>query len=383
VKRVYWRPPAVSRAALLLVAAVACALLVAVERLKVRRQQPYYAEKLAAAELAQRAMAVIKAEKLRRGLRVDPETDPTESGMIGEAITPVTANTGYLSAKQRSVDANFAAVMVALLMRAGVAPGDRVAVGVSGSFPALNVSIYAALATVRADPVVIASASASEWGANHIDYLWLDMERTLVDQRSFAFRSIASSLGGIDDRAYGISKEGRVLLTQCVERAGIPLIDPKGLVDSIDQRMVLYDQRAGGKSYKAYINVGGGTASVGTHVGKKQFKPGLNLRAPQGEGIVDSVMLRFATRDVPVIHVTSIEDLAKQFDLKEPQAGRVVAVGEGGVYAKLEYRRWLAGVALALLFAVMVLFIRLDFGFRLFRSSGTEEKRDAQPQQMI
>src|SRR5690606_29481438 len=117
--------------------------------------------------LARDAMEAIKAEKIRRGHRVDPKVDPAETGMIGESLTPVTSNTGVLSAKQMSTNPNFAAVILHLLDEAGVKENDVVAVGLSGSFPALNISALAALKTLGAKPIIIASSSSSEWGANH------------------------------------------------------------------------------------------------------------------------------------------------------------------------------------------------------------------------
>ncbi len=382
MKSLYWRPPGVSRAALLLIASVSVVALSAAEHLKVRREQPYYEVKLQAARLAERGMQAIKAEKRRLGIHPDLEIDPADTGMIGEAITPVTANTGYLLAKRRSVDPNFAAIMVELLERAGVERGDKVAVGVSGSFPALNVATFAALTVLQVEPVVIASTSASEWGANHVEYLWLDMERTLEAAHLIGFRSIAASLGGIDDRGYGMSKEGRQYLERAVERAHIPLISVTGLTDSVEQRMAIYQEHAGGRAYKAYINVGGGAASVGTHVGKKQFKPGLNTSPPRGAALMDSVMYRFALRDVPVIHVTSIDELAKHYELAAPPPGKAPVVGQGGIYAKLEYRRWLAALGLVVVLATMVFFIRSDRGHRLLRVRGRVLASD-QPQKMI
>lgn len=382
MKRVYWRPAGVSRPALGLVAALALLTLALVEKLPVQRQQPWYEEKLAATRLAQRASTDIRDEKRRRGLPFDKEVDPTDSGLIGEPITAVTANTGALPAKQRSVDPNFAAVLVHLLRRAHVETGDLVAVGVSGSFPALNVATFAALSVVGARPVVIASASASEWGANHVDYLWIDMEKTLLDHGTFAFRSIASSRGGIDDRGYGISKEGRQFLDAAIERNQLERIEPRSLVDSIDKRIVIWDREAGGRAYKAYINVGGGSASVGTHVGKKQFKPGLNLEVPSGERLMDSVMLRFAKRDVPVIHVTDIEALAKTYGLEKPRDG-VYTVGVGSVYARADYNRWLAGGGLLVLLVALLAFTRLDVGFRFLRGEGSRKDGGSQPQQMV
>ena len=145
MKRVYWRPPGVSRSALLLIAALALGALFIVESFPVQTRQRYYDEKIAAAHKAREAMGAIKSERQRRGAVIDPEIDPAGSGMIGSALTAVTSNTGYLDAKQTSANPNFAAVIVDLLKRAGVEKGDLVAIGLSGSFPALNIATFAAV----------------------------------------------------------------------------------------------------------------------------------------------------------------------------------------------------------------------------------------------
>ena len=41
--------------------------------------------------------------------------------------------------------------------------GDAVAIGYSGSFPALNICVMAAVETLQLEPIGIASASASQW----------------------------------------------------------------------------------------------------------------------------------------------------------------------------------------------------------------------------
>ena len=93
--------------------------------------------------------------------------------MIGTLISPVTSNSGHLAAKQGSLNPNFAAVVVSWLRSAGVGEGDYVAVGVSGSFPGFNTVVYAALQALNAKPLVISSASSSQWGANVPELLWI------------------------------------------------------------------------------------------------------------------------------------------------------------------------------------------------------------------
>jgi poly-gamma-glutamate system protein len=382
MKRVYWRPQGVSRRALLLIALIALGALTLVERFPVQTKQPYHDDKLAAARLTRDAFKLIRTEKQRLGIPIDAEGDPHQTGMIGTALTPVTSNTGYLSAKRASINPNFAAVLVQMLRRAGVERGDLIAVGASGSFPALNVASFAAIQTLGIEPIVISSASSSEWGANDVSFLWIDMERVLAEHQVFGFRSVAASFGGMDDRGYGMSKDGRSLLSAAIERNGLTKIEPRTVVEAIERRMEIYREIAGERPIKAYLNIGGGTASVGTQIGKKQFKPGLNLVPPRGAGLMDSVMLRFAERGTPVIHVTGISQLAKRHGLRPNSDGAVPPVGEGEIYVKAEYNRWLALGGIIAVLAAMLAFIRLDVGLRILRVA-PRRKQAPQPQQMV
>lgn len=382
MKKVYWRPQGVPRRAMLLIAMVAVSAFLAVEKFQVSTRQRNYSEKLAASRLALEAFNAIKSEKISRGIGIDPEADPQQTGLIGRSVTPVTSNTGYISAKRLSVNPNFAALVVHWLSRAGVSKGDVVAVGASGSFPALCVATFAAVQAMDLTPIVIASASASEWGANDPSFMWLDMEKALFDKRIFGFRSVAASRGGIEDYGFGMSEEGRKLIDQGIERAGVDKIDAKNLADGIDQRMQLFDAKAGNKPIKVYVNVGGGTASVGTHVGKKQFKPGLNMEPPRGADLADSVMLRFAERGVPVVHLTSLEALAKQYAFPSEPKG-IPRVGEGKVFVREEYNRWIAGGGLVAVLAAMLAFIRLDVGARILQGVWRRKDRARQPEQMV
>lgn len=376
MKKLYWRPSGISRAELFLIALIALVCLTAVENLPRVRRQAHFAEKVAAAQLASSAMQAIKEEKLRRGITIDPEVDPLGSGMIGSPVTPVTSNTGHLPAKLTTTNPNFAAVVVAMLREAGVNPGDTVAVGVSGSFPALNVATYAALETLQLEPIVIASAASSEWGANDEDYLWLDMEQTLFQKELVRFRSVAASRGGIDDRGFGIGREGRALLDAAIERAQLVKIEPQTLLEAIDARMNVYFEKARDKRIAAYINVGGGSASVGTHVGKKAFRSGVNTTLPRAA--TDSVMTRFVQEGIPVVHLSGVSEIAQRYGLPEafnlPQR-----VGVGGVYARVEYNPWFAGLGIVIVLGSMFGFLRFNVGFGSLGSRRQQPPVTAQP----
>ena len=380
MKRIYWRPNRVSQLELVLVSALAVGGLIAVERFLVSEKQPAYETKLVAAKIAKRAFEQIHLERIRLQVPIDPEIDPAMSGIIGLPMSPIVSNTGSLPAKQTSVNPNFAAVVVDMLDRAGVKQGDPIAIGTSGSFPALNTCVYAAAEALNLAPVAIASVAASQYGASHPQLTWLDMERVLREQSITRIRSIAASRGGIHDRGDDHTEEGKLLLDEAIARSGIPKLDPATHEEAVSMRIEAFAGALKSGRYAAYINVGGGTASVGTTEGKKKFKPGLNLRPPRN-AVMPSVMRHFASQGIPVIHLVQVDQLAERYGLPLHPT-HTPEPGAGNVYFREVYNPWLVwGVLLAIL-ASLYATVRMDLGFRVLKG-GSRKGPAKPPEQMV
>jgi len=382
MQKLYWRPQSVSIKALVLVALFAIVGAVVVEKVKTTNNQSFYGEKMQASQLAISAMESLRAARVLAGYEIDTEVDPAKSGMIGLPMSSVTSVSGVLEAKQTSINPNFAAVIVDYLKRANIQEGDTIAVGCSGSFPALNVSVYAALETLKLKPIIISSASASQWGANIPDLLWIDMERILQEENKFSFRSVAASMGGFEDSGMGLTSSGKADINRGIERNGLTMLDPnKDFTEKVDERYEIFKSNAKGAPIKAYINVGGGTISNGRKIGKNLFNPGLNKRAPLGVAKVDGLMSRFIAEGVPVIHLVEVNKLAEKYEMPL-SPDMTPAVGTSNVFAKKGYSRWLAATVLVIILLALFGFIRSDIGFRLFQSGGPK-KGGSHPEPMI
>lgn len=394
MRGMYWKPEGASQVQRAVVAALALVGLIAVEVFPSEEQQPYFAEKMLAARKAQEAFEAIYEASERKGLGLRLKTDPAGSRMIGEVLSPITSGSGSLVSKQTSVNPNFAAVLVEWLKELRVKPGDVVAVGVSGSFPAMNVAVYSAINELGIEPIIIASTAASQWGANDPNFTWLDMEAVLRKNDVIPFKSVAASLGGVGDDAIGLTKRGRRMLERAIERNEIPSLEevdtpaPKtkrevdedgverpapslALVDEdrVRERMRVYYEVAGDRPIKAYVNVGGGTVSVGTKVGKHKFTPGLNVRPPKGlRDMPPSVLGAFLESGVPGIHVTQIVDLAETYGL-EIAPRTTPEVGTGDIFQKRQANRWLAGIVLALILMALFVVARAPWGTRMLRTT--------------
>lgn len=392
MRGMYWKPEGASQVQRAIVAALAIVGLIAVEVFPSEEQQPHYAEKMLAARKSQEALEALHDASERRGIGLRLKTDPSGSRMIGEVLSPITSGSGSLVSKQTSVNPNFAAVVVEWLKELRVKSGDVVAVGLSGSFPAMNVAVYSALHELGIEPIIISSTAASQWGANDPTFTWLDMEAVLRKNEVFPYKSVAASLGGVGDDAIGLSKRGRRMLERAIERNEIPSLaeldgeelqaptqqegaeQPTPSLALVDQdrvreRMRVYYEIAGDRPIKAYVNVGGGTVSVGTKVGKRKFNPGVNARPPKGiEDMPPSVLGAFLETGVPGIHVTRIIDLAERYGLEI--APRVTPeVGTGDIFQKRQPNRWLAGIVLAIILLSLFVIARAPWGTRMLRTT--------------
>lgn len=382
MKNVYWRPNCISKAGILLIGLVAVGGTLAIEWFPISRNTPQHDQKMAASQLAQRSMQTILEIGLERGHQIDPRFDPTASGMIGEAMSPVTSLPSHLEAKQTSVNPNFAAAVFDMLTDAGVESGDVVAVGYTGSFPAFNTCVCAAMETLGVQPLIVHSAASSQFGANCPDMMWLDMEAALFEAGLISFRSQAATLGGFGDRARGMSEESKQLLQRAITRNDVPLLEVASLQDSIDQRMQLYTQLANSEPIAAYINVGGGAASIHGSKGRNVFGAGLSEDVDDVTSEVDCVASRFARNGIAVIHIGNALDLATQFGL--PIAPQVKPqLGEGTVYADASSTRMLAALLLAVIAVCMRTYLWSDLWVRLSTRLSALRKRSAiHPQQL-
>lgn len=382
MKKILWKPTTVSWQIHVIIALVAIIGLAMVELFRVNVKQPHYEMKYNAARTMKRAMDDIKEHRQQEDLPpIDRKIDPTASGLIGIQTSPITSAPVDIAAKVATLNPNWAAVVVQMLRESKVRTGSTVAVSFTGSFPALNCAVLAAGEAMKLRMIVITSVSSSTWGANIPAFTWLDMERLLVQKNIIKSRSVAASLGGVQDNARGQSEEGRRLIREAIRRNGLPIIEREDLKANIDSRMDLYYERAGDKTIDAFINVGGGTVVIGSYIGKMRYKPGVNLRPSRKAMEIESVISRFARAGVPVIHLDSLLTIANQYGL--PYTLKAMPkVGVGEIFYRLEYNRLLVAGVLAVLVGLILVLIKMGYGYRMF-SRRQQDTRQRPPEHMV
>ena len=312
----------------------------AVENNKVDIKRKWYDQKLEASKLAKKAADYLKDFRLQEGVFIDAVNDPNETALIGQDITQITTDRGYIDSKLTSVNPNFAAVIVEMLKEADVKTDDVVAISFTGSLPGLNIAVLAAVQTLKLKPVVITSVGASNWGANDPYFTWLDMEKILVDAGIFKFRSIAASIGGGLDKGRGLSPEGRKLIENAIQRSEVTLINEEFLENSIKQRIDIYNNHKENNPIKVFINVGGGIASLGSTENAQFIPTGLIESLPIKNFPTNGVLIEMAKQNITVIHLLNVAQLAAKYGL--PISPRPIPnPGNGEVFVKKQYNLFL------------------------------------------
>ena len=311
---------------------------------------PSYDMKIKAANLMKESMVELKNVRMEAGVFIDDENDPNETGLVGSPFSLITTDEGDLDAKLTTLDPNFSAGMVELMLRMNLQKGDTVAILLTGSMPGANIAVLTAANAMGLIPMVITSVGASQWGANHADFTWLDMESILFNKGLINSRSVAASVGGRNDMGRLLSPAGREIIISNIENYNIPLIRKIRLAENIDERMKLFESFNKITNYSAMINVGGGVASLGTSFNSKLLPAGIINRSDVvnisiRDGGIEGVLAKFAKKNVPVLHVLNIKSLTEQLGMPFAPIP-IPEIGSGVLYAEEKYNILIATVCL-------------------------------------
>ena len=311
---------------------------------------PSYDMKIKAANLMKESMVELRNVRMEAGVFIDDENDPNETGLVGSPFSLITTDEGDLDAKLTTLDPNFSAGMVELMLQMNLQKEDTVAILLTGSMPGANIAVLTAANAMGLIPMVITSVGASQWGANHADFTWLDMESILFNKGLINSRSVAASVGGRNDMGRLLSPAGREIIISNIEKYNIPLIRKNRLAENIDERMKLFESFNKITNYSAMINVGGGVASLGTSFNSKLLPAGIINRSDVvnisiRDGGIEGVLAKFAKKNVPVLHVLNIKSLTEQLGMPFAPIP-IPEVGSGVLYAEEKYNILIATVCL-------------------------------------
>ena len=267
-----------------------------------------------AAALMARALSSIKALRLEKGIPLDTALDPNGTGIVGAEFTPLTTSLGDAAAKRTAANPAFAAVVAGYYQRAGLGPGDVVAIGGSGSFPAFVLASLCAARALDLRPVLIYSVGSSMYGANIPGFTFVDMLARLRSDGLLPYSIAAIAPGGEHDTGRGVlfDEEGATLIDEA-RRSGLPLVEGATLADRVRRRLGIYEASAAGRPIRCFVNVGGATANFGDTEASLRVPNGLVLKLPSlPESPSRGLLFEFAARGVPVVHLLYVKGLARE-----------------------------------------------------------------------
>jgi len=300
-----------------------------------RRPLQSRGEMLTASRRMKEAVAALRDCREAAGIPIDPLRDVNRTGLIGLESSPITTSLGNLEAKRTTANPNFAGLIVLLLHQAGVGRGETIAIGASSSFPGLIIASLCAARAMDLRPLLICSLGASQWGANQPEFHWLEILDCLERSGLVMTGPVALSLGGDGDEGKDMSPEGRELLIRASGETGLPFLSEPDLERNVEERLRLLETAAGEAEIRAFINVGGGYANMGTDSEILKVTPGLAVfsRIPPRER--RGMIFEMAARRVPVIHLLYIKGLCDRYGLPwDPTP--LPEPGEGEFYGQKE-----------------------------------------------
>ena len=331
-----------------------CCALLLILTTRTTEKTPYYDMQIEASNLMKDCEDFLYSYIIANNIPIETE-DLNRTGLIGPAYTPLMTTMGEISAKRTSLDPNFAAVLVKYFHQAGLKKGDAVAIGSSGSFPALAIATICACNVMGLEARVIASIGASTYGATRVELSLPKMLSLLKSEKLLDYNLLAVSPGSEGDRGVG-AMEGllfdntRDTVLEIAYSSGAPVIDEPTLADSIRRRMEYY-----GTDVKMFVNVGGAGTNIGSSMEYLEVKPGLSLKLSSiPQSATRGALYEFASMGIPVVNLLNIKTIASDEGMAVDSVP-LPAPGEGGEYYRTGYSRVLIIVSLVLIMIGFVL----------------------------
>ena len=272
----------------------------------------FFGQQLAAAQHMRACLDSLGTAKTTVFASAKTEMDPNGTGLIGVEYSPMTTTLGSLIAKRTSTNPDFAALLVRWFHHLDAREGDIIAIGCSGSFPALALAALCAAEAMQLKPVIITSLGSSSFGANRPEWTYLDMETVLYEMGMIHHRSSAASLGGDRDAGLDLTVEGRQLLVEAVHRSQIPLIYQPIPAENVIKRAEIYWMYG---RPEFFVNIGGAQINIGDYASAHRLSVGPNRLQQFSTAPPESMGAYFAGLGIPIVHLLQIEHAALDYGL--------------------------------------------------------------------
>ena len=324
---------------------------------KVKTATPYSQLQIQAANIMSEAIEAIRVGREEKGIPVNIQLDPNRTGLIGDEFTELTTTLGNLSAKRTSTNPDFAALMVKYFQQVNLKPGDIIAIGSSGSFPALLIATLAASEAMGLSPITIYAIGASEYGATIPNFTFIDMLNILNQKNIIDYKLSALSMGGNQDNAEGMFfPDSREIIENIVEQSNIHFINSGSLVANIRERIEIYKEIAGEKHIKLFVNIGGASANFGDTISSISFPNGLVSGGVEIPAVPErGLLFDFLTAGIPVIHLLNIRDLALKNGIPIDPIP-FPEIGQSEIYYQYGIQKWIILLTILIAVGLLILF---------------------------
>ena len=308
----------------------------------VKTPTDYYQLQYKAAQIMSQAIEIISEERQARQIPIKEQLDPNRTGLIGEEYNELTTTLGNLEAKRTSTNPDFAALLVKYFQQAGLISEDVIAIGSSGSFPALLLAALSACKAMGITPITIYAIGASEYGANIPDFTFIDMLKVLNEKNILDYKLAAVSMGGNQDQAKGLFfPESKKTIIDIANKSGAYLIDTEELGTNIQKRLDIYQTEARGKEIKLFINIGGASANFGDTNQSLNIPNGLVRKVSEiSNSAVRGLIFEYLEKKIPVIHLLNIRDLALKNGIPIDPIP-LPEIGQSEIFFLYNYQKWI------------------------------------------
>jgi len=268
-----------------------------------------------ASQWMDQSIEVIQTFCQENNITMDPIIDPNQTGLIGPELSPLTTSLGHLEAKRTSANPDMAALVVHFLNQAGIVSGDTIGIGASASFPGLLVASLSACRAMELHPIVIISMGTSSYGATRPHFHFLDLYTLLMSHGIIINPPAGLSFGGDKDLGLEFDQELKNRLLRDVQKTKIPFIHEDDLSQNVQKRLELYFGTQQNRKLKAFINIGGAYANMGTSPQILTIKPGLTIKAKDIPETERGILFEMLSREIPVVHLLYVKGLISQYGL--------------------------------------------------------------------
>ena len=273
----------------------------------------------------------------------DNSDDIFNTGLLGVQTSLITTKEDVNLTKKQSkiacTNPNFSAAIIEMFYESGIQGGDHIAVSMTGSFPGANIALLSACKAMNIKPFIISSGGSSAWGANRPDFSWPIIESYLYENQMIDYKSLAYSIGGANDLGDNLSYKGVQLLSNTIFDVldkKTEFVNEENLSKNIERKVQIYKTDLKISDYSLYVNIGGGSASLGYGEQKDTMNVGfispLDIEFNQSEEFRNSIAYEFLNEGVPMLNIKNINKLGSQYGLYPPS--KDLEIKEGVIFIK-------------------------------------------------